>query len=265
MLQDKTAIILGASAKGGIGWETARCFAREGAKVVVAARNLGKLQLLAKEIGGLAIACDATQPESIERLVRETQEAYGPIHAGVYTPGQAWSKMIEDISPEDLSAPMKLHYEGAVLFLQHVARAMTEGGAITLMSSILAERYYPGTTAYASAKGALELFSRYAAVESGSRNIRVNCIRPTSTRTPMVERSLAIPGLYEVNVKEIPLGRMGEAEDIAEAATWLSSDRASFITGISLPVDGGNHLMRLPQISDLPPADVLEAAYTKSQ
>jgi NAD(P)-dependent dehydrogenase (short-subunit alcohol dehydrogenase family) len=265
MLQDKTAIVLGASAKGGIGWETARCFAREGANVVVAARNLGKLQPLADDIGGLAIACDATQPESIENLVRETQKAYGPIHAGVYTPGQAWSKMIDDLSPEDLTGAMKLHYEGAVLFLQYVARAMTHGGAITLMSSILAQHYYPGTTAYATAKSALEQFGRFAAVEYGPKNIRVNCIRPTATRTPMVEQSLTIPGLYEASVKEIPLGRMGEAEDIAEAAAWLSSDRASFVTGVSLPVDGGNHLMRQPLMSELPSPEVLEAAYKKGQ
>ncbi|MBT4494456.1 MAG: SDR family oxidoreductase [Gammaproteobacteria bacterium] len=261
MLQGKTAIVIGASAEGGIGWETARLFAEEGARVVVSARSSEPLHKLATEIDGLAISCDVTEAGSISRLVEATVDALGPPHVGVYSPGQASSKMIEELTRADTSEEMVLHYEGALTFLQSMAKAMTGSGAITFMSSILSGHYYPGMTAYASAKAALEQLVRYAAVEYAAKGLRVNSIRPTSTRTPMVEEALAIPGLEETAIKEIPMGRIAEPREIAEAAAWLSSDRASFVTGVNLPVDGGNHLMRMPHLADMPTADDLDAAY----
>ena len=261
MLEGKTAVVIGASAQGGIGWETAKLFAEEGARVIVSARQLDKLQPLANEIGGHAIACDVVDRTSIQNLIDETLATYGEIHVGVYSAGQAWSKMIDEINPEDISDAMALHYEGALAFLQCAARAMKSGGALTYMSSILSENYYPGMMAYAAAKAALEQLIRYGAIEYAALGIRVNGIRPTSTRTPMVEEALSIPGLLETAVKEIPMGRIAEPREIAEAALWLSSERASFVTGVNLPVDGGNHLMRMPHISDMPTPEELDAAY----
>jgi NAD(P)-dependent dehydrogenase (short-subunit alcohol dehydrogenase family) len=264
LMSEKTVIVLGASAEGGIGWVTAKILAAEGANVVVSARNKESLTVLAEQINGLPVTCDATDPSSIARLFDQAKKAYGSVDAAIYTPGQAWSKMIDDITPKDLREAADLHYHGAVYFLQQAAKHMVNGGAVTLMSSITAQHYYPGTACYAAAKGAVEHFARYAAVEYGTRNIRVNCIRPTSTRTPMVEEALKLPGLEEAGTKEIPLGHIGEPEDVAEAAVWLSSDRASFITGVTIPVDGGNHLMRMPQASELPSPEELAAAYADS-
>jgi NAD(P)-dependent dehydrogenase (short-subunit alcohol dehydrogenase family) len=261
MLAGKKAIVIGASAEGGIGWETARLFAAEGAKVIVSARQMDKLEQLAGEINGIAIACDVTDRNSIQNLVEQTRDAIGGLDIGVYSPGQAWSKMIEELIPSDVSDAMALHYEGALAFLQSASGAMPEGGALTFMSSILSEHYYPGMMAYAGAKAALEQLIRYAAIEYAPKGIRVNSVRPTSTRTPMVEEALALPGLLETAVKEIPMGRIAEPSEIAEAALWLSSDRASFVTGVCLPVDGGNHLMRMPHLSDMPTAEELDAAY----
>ncbi|MBT5005719.1 MAG: SDR family oxidoreductase [Halieaceae bacterium] len=264
LLEGKTVVILGASAKGGIGWVTAKNCADEGANVVVSARNQAKLSELANQVQGLAVRCDATDPESIAALFAQAHQHFGSVDAALYTPGQAWSKMIADIEPNDLREAANLHYHGAVYFTQQATRRMVNGGAITLMSSISAQHYYPGTAAYAAAKISVEHFARYAAIEYGPRKIRVNTVRPTSTRTPMIEGALQLPGLEAAATREIPLGRIGEPEDVAQTVAWLSSNRAAFITGATIPVDGGNHLLRMPLADELPGPAELEASYTDS-
>ncbi|MGV6806547.1 MAG: SDR family NAD(P)-dependent oxidoreductase [bacterium] len=263
LLKGKTLVVLGASAEGGIGWVTAEQAAAEGANVVVAARNKEKLAALAEKINGFAVSCDATDPESIANLFKEANDHYGSVDAAVYTPGQVWSIPIKDITPKDLKEAADIHYNGAIYFTQQAGNYMEQGGSVVLMSSISAQHYYSGVATYASAKAALECFARYAAIEYGDQKIRVNCIRPTSTRTPMIAEALKLPGLEEAGVKEIPLGRLGESDDIAQAAIWLSSDRSAYITGVMLAVDGGNHLLRMPLPSELPSAEEIEASFAE--
>lgn len=260
LMQGKVAVILGASAEGGIGWATAEAMAREGAKVVVAARSEEKLQALAKKTGGLAVRCDATSQADIAALGETVRRAYGKADAALYTPSGVWFSLIDTTSDADLRAAMELHFFGGFAFVQEMRRTIDRDGAITLISSITSSNTQDGVVAYSCAKGALQVLTRYAAREYASAGIRVNCVFPGLTDTPMVAGATGHPKMRAAFEREVPLGRLGQASDIAEYITFLSSDRASFITGVFTPIDGGNFMTRLPRFDELPTMEEMGAA-----
>jgi len=263
LMKGKVAVILGASAAGGIGWVTAETMAREGAKVVVAARSQDKLDQLAKKIGGIAIRCDATKRADIVGLADRVIQQFGKIDAAVYTPSGVWFSPITATAEQDLRDAVELHFFGAFFFTQEMARAIRENGTIVHMSSITATSPITGIGAYSCAKGATMVLTRYAAAELAERKIRVHCMFPGITRTPMVG-ALGIDKVRKAHEREIPLGRVGEACDIAEVITFLSSDRAAYMTGTYQPVDGGNHLTRLPRADEMPTLEEMQTAMAGS-
>jgi NAD(P)-dependent dehydrogenase (short-subunit alcohol dehydrogenase family) len=260
LMQGKVAVILGASAEGGIGWTTAETMAREGAKVVVAARRLDKLEMLAKKIGGRAVQCDATRRQDIVALGKIVRLEFGKADAAIYTPSGLWFSMLESTEESMLREAMELHFFGAFFFVQEMRQAIDHGGAITLISSITSSNIQDGVVSYSCAKGAVEKLTRYAAKEFAPQRIRVNCVFPGLTDTPMVASSTGNPALRKVFNREIPLGRLGRAADIAEYITFLSSDRAEYLTGIYTPIDGGNFMTRLPRFDEMPSMEEQEAA-----
>lgn len=253
LMRGKVAVILGASAEGGIGWTTAQTMAREGAKVVVAARSLDKLQRLAQLAGGVAIACDATKRADIVSLADQVKARFGKVDAAVYSPSGVWFSTLETTDEGSLREAMELHFFGAFFFVQEMRRVMQQDGAITLISSITSTNTQDGVVSYSCAKGAVQNLTRYGAKEFAPRRIRVNCVFPGLTETPMVAGATGNPALRQVFEREIPLGRLGKAEDIAEYITFLSSNRASYITGVFTPIDGGNFMTRLPRFDEMPP------------
>jgi NAD(P)-dependent dehydrogenase (short-subunit alcohol dehydrogenase family) len=252
LMQSKVAVILGASAEGGIGWTTAETMAREGAKVVVAARSLDKLEALAKKIGGVAIRCDATKQADIVALADEVKQRFGKADAALYTPSGLWFSTLETTDEKTLREAMELHFFGGFFFVQQMRRVIDRNGAITLVSSVTATNTQDGVVSYSCAKGALQVLTRYAAKEFAPYNIRVNCVFPGLTETPMVKDVMSQPAIRKVFEREIPLGRLGKASDIAEYITFLSSDRAAYITGAFTPIDGGNFMTRLPRFDEMP-------------
>jgi NAD(P)-dependent dehydrogenase (short-subunit alcohol dehydrogenase family) len=181
----------------------------------------------------------------------------------LYTPSGVWFSPIEATVEKTLREAMELHYFGGFFFTQEMARAIQKDGAIIHLSSITATSPIEGIVAYSCAKGATEVLTRYAASELAKRKIRVHCVFPGITRTPMVG-ALNIDKVRKAHEREIPLGRVGEASDIAEAITFLCSDRAAYMTGVFLPVDGGNHMTRLPRLDEMPTLEEMQAAMAGS-
>ncbi|MET0545066.1 MAG: SDR family oxidoreductase [Caulobacterales bacterium] len=260
LMQGKVAVILGASAEGGIGWTTAEAMAREGAKVVVAARSAEKLETLAKKTGGLAVRCDATKRDDLVALADTVKKQFGKADAAIYTPSGVWFSMLESTEESALREAMELHFFGGFFFVQEMRRAIDKDGAITLISSITSTNTQDGVVTYSCAKGAIQNLTRYAAKEFAPYNIRVNCVFPGLTDTPMVSGATQNPALRKVFEREIPLGRLGHASDIAEYITFLSSDRASYLTGVFTPIDGGNFMTRLPRFDEMPSMEEQQAA-----
>jgi NAD(P)-dependent dehydrogenase (short-subunit alcohol dehydrogenase family) len=252
LMQGKVAVILGASAEGGIGWVTAETMAREGAKVVVAARSIEKLEKLAQKTGGLAVQCDATKHADITALAETVKKEFGKADAAVYSPSGVWITTIATTEEPVLREALELHFFGGFFFVQEMQRVIDHDGAITLISSITSSNAQDGVVAYSCAKGAIEVLTRYAAKEFASRQIRVNCIFPGLTHTPMTAGATEHPGVRKAFEREVPLGRLGYAADMAEYITFMSSDRANYITGVFTPIDGGNFMTRLPRYDELP-------------
>ena len=168
--------------------------------------------------------------------------------------------MLAGTDETSLREAMELHFFGGFFFVQEMQKAIDHDGAITLISSITSTNTQDGVVGYSCAKGAIQNLTRYAAKEFAPNNIRVNCVFPGLTDTPMVAGATGNPALRKVFEREIPLGRLGAANDIAEYITFLSSDRASYITGAFTPIDGGNFMTRLPRFDEMPSMEEQQAA-----
>lgn len=245
----KTAVVLGASAEAGIGWTTAKAFAERGARVVVGARREAPLQALADTIGALAIRCDGSREDDIIAFAARIREAYGNIDFAVNCAGAPSNDSISTSTAASLQPSLDVNFIGNVLFTRHMAEMMHDDGAITLISSTAVDRTMPPNFSYSCAKAATECLARYAAVEYGGRGIRVNAIIPGFILTEMTSPMTSMPDVIKAFEREIPLGRCGVAQDIADVILWLSAP--NIITGTALPVSGGNQLTRLPRMDEM--------------
>jgi NAD(P)-dependent dehydrogenase (short-subunit alcohol dehydrogenase family) len=249
-LRNKVAVVLGASAEGGTGWAIAEALAAAGAKVMVASRSLAPLEKLAGKIGGKAIACDAGRESDIIRLVQATVDTFGKIDIAVNAAGLPMLGMIADAQADTLQQALDVNYLGNVHFVKQAAAAMNDGGSIVLITSASAVQPMQPHFAYACAKAATDCLVRYAALEYGPRGIRVNSLQPGPIKSDMSKHLFAIPGVEPVFAREVPLGRVGLPEDYADVVLWLSGP--AFVTGVNLPVSGGNHLTRIPRPDEIP-------------
>jgi NAD(P)-dependent dehydrogenase (short-subunit alcohol dehydrogenase family) len=250
LLENRVAVILGASAEGGTGWAIAERFAAEGARVIVAARSFDKLQILAARIGGAAIACDATRQDQVEALAAFALSTYGRLDIAINAAALPVAATIADCTAANLQAAIEADFFANVYFVKHMAQRMTSGGSIILFSSMNATHPQMPFMPYACAKAATDCLVRYAAIEYGPRGIKVNSILPGPILSDLGRQYFSIPGVTEAFTREIPLGRIGYVEDFADAALWLAGP--SFITGVNLQVSGGNHLSRFPRPDELP-------------
>jgi len=249
-LEGKVAVVLGASAEGGTGWGMAEGLAAKGAKVVVAARTLEPLQRLANKIGGTAVKCDAGDECDISALAEHVIRDYGKLDIAINSAATPTLGFIADATPALLQQGVQVNYFGMVYFVRHMAAAMTGPGSIILVSSMSVTHPIAPHFAYACGKAAMECLVKYAALEYGPRQIRVNGIRIATVLSEMAKAHYTSPGVTELFTREIPLGRLGLPEDMASAAAWLSGP--AYVTGSILDIAGGNQLNRFPFLDELP-------------
>lgn len=246
LLRDKVALITGAST--GIGAAAARLFAREGASVVVSARSADKLAALVDEIetaGGRAVAAvaDMTVDDDCARAVATAVDSFGRLDVAFNNAGIGpEARPLVDGAAEVWDATLALNLTGVARCMRHEIRAMltSGGGAIVNNGSTAAFYGTAFSAAYSAAKHGLVGLSKTAAAEYGAADVRVNVVNPGVTETPQPAPWLdSVPGERERVAKWNALKRIADPEEVAEAALWLCSDRASFVTGAVLPVDGG--------------------------
>ncbi|GHO93569.1 2,5-dichloro-2,5-cyclohexadiene-1,4-diol dehydrogenase [Reticulibacter mediterranei] len=244
-LEGKIAIITGASR--GIGAAAARLFASEGASVVLASRSEQEMTHIVEEIrsvGGnaLAVPTDVSSAASLEELVRQTVETYGRLDIAFNNAGIGMHKPFIEYTEEEFDRVLSVNLKGVFLAMKYEIIAMLEagGGAIVNTSSVGGLVAGPGLAPYSASKHGVIGLTKGAAGEYGKHNIRVNAIAPGSTLTDMMARWIALePGIEQQLIHATPLGRMSNPAEVAEAALWLSSDSASYVTGATLLVDGG--------------------------
>jgi NAD(P)-dependent dehydrogenase (short-subunit alcohol dehydrogenase family) len=253
-LQNKIAVITGGGS--GIGRATARLFAREGAQVIVAEINAAQAQQVADEIGAnaLAIATDVTSEDSINALFTQVSERFGKLDILVSNAGRPWQSTSLTATNDDWETCLNLNLKSAWLGARAAHPLMTNGGSIVTIASTQGYRSNDRSFPYSAAKGGLLALTRNLAVEYAPDRIRVNAIIPgqiESIRTEGYFNSFTDPTEARRRVlATFPLGRLGKPEDVANAALFLASDDAEWITGIWLVVDGGRDAA-LVDLSDL--------------
>ena len=244
-LKDKVAIITGAAS--GFGAEIARVYAREGARVVIADLNEAGAQAVAAGIGPAAVGikCDVTKRADIDHAVKTAVDKFGTVDIVVNNAGDTHKNQpflnVDEASFDrcfDVNVKAIYHMINAVVPLMRAKKS----GVIINVGSTAGIRPRPGLSWYNASKGAANLLTKSLAVELAPDNIRVNVIAPVMGVTGMLGDFMGVPDTPENRARfiaSIPLGRLAVPQDIANAALFLASDDAAFLTGVELPVDGG--------------------------
>lgn len=251
-LTGMNALVTGAS--GGIGSAIARALARQGARIAVSGSNAEKLRAFRdeldehtpqhlQEVDHVAIACNLSNPDEVEKLVPATVDTLGGIDILINNAGITRDNLIMRMKDEEWSEVISINLEAAFRLMRAAAKPMMKArfGRIVTVTSVVGATGNPGQANYAAAKGGLTAMSKSLAQELASRNITVNCIAPGFIRTAMTD---VLPDAQKEALNaRIPMGRMGEGEDIGAAAVYLASREAGYVTGQTIHVNGGMAMM----------------------
>ena len=238
-MQGKVAVVTGGAS--GIGLAAARLFLAEGARVAVVDQDAAAVAALPREVLGLV--SDVGDPAAVDAAHRQAVAALGPVTTLMTSAGISTGQAVQDTPPEDWERVMRVNLTGTYLWLRAVLPGMGPGGAVVTVASQLALSGGRGNAAYIASKGAVISLTRSVAVDVAARGIRVNCLAPGAIETPLLARSFARradpAAARAASEARHAMGRLGRAEEVAEAALYLASDAAGFTTGVVLPVDGG--------------------------
>ncbi|PYO67726.1 MAG: 3-oxoacyl-[acyl-carrier-protein] reductase [Gemmatimonadetes bacterium] len=239
-LSDKVALVTGGSR--GIGFSIAQALAGAGANVAVLGRDGAKAAEAAQALGngrGRGYGCDVTQVAQVERVVAAVEQEFDRIDVLVNNAGTTRDNLLFRISEADWNTVLDTNLKGAFLVTKHAARGMIKRrwGRIINIASVVGISGNKGQTNYTASKAGLIGFTKSVSKELASRNVLVNAVAPGFIDTELTRR--ISPEARDALIKAIPLGRLGQGQDVAAAVLFLASDFASYITGQLLVVDGG--------------------------
>lgn len=247
-LEGKVALITGAAK--GIGASTAALFAREGAALALMDKDAVALEettakLSAASAQVFSLPGDVSRKQDVDAVVQGAVSRFGPVTVLVNNAGVTLTRPFMDTTMDDVDFLVNVNLKGLILASKAVIPLMAKagGGAIVHDASNAGIVGRPWQPVYGATKAGVVSLTKSMALAHARQNIRVNCICPGSIDTPMLRGALASSGDFDLNWRRtemvIPLGRIGQADDIANATLFLVSDEAKYITGVALPVDGG--------------------------
>jgi NAD(P)-dependent dehydrogenase (short-subunit alcohol dehydrogenase family) len=242
-LSGKVALITGGNS--GIGQATAELFAAEGAQVIVTARRPDVLERAIGDIGhgAIGIQGDVADPAHHALVVAEIRARFGKLDIYMANAGIITVAPSAAVTPEQFDAQFNVNARGVFFGVQAVVPLISDGGSIILTSSLAATKALDGHAVYAGSKAAVEAFARHWALELRARKVRVNVLSPGPVDTGIVQK-LGVaeadrPAFLKTMTDAIPAGRLGESEELAQAALYLASDDSRYVNGARLHVDGG--------------------------
>ncbi len=238
-LAGRRALVTGAT--GGLGRAVALAFSRESARLALLARDRERLAALRTELGEEAtiVAADVGSWSEVERAVGEAAAALGGLDAVVNAAAidTSW-RPVGELPVEEWDLAMAINLSGTFYVCRAALPHLEEGSSIVNFTSVAGVRAWAEDAAYNASKAGVELLTRTIAVEYGPRGVRANCVAPGVIDAGMTDL-VVDDGERQELVAKHPLGRLGLAEEVADAVVWLASDRSSFTTGTTLTVDGG--------------------------
>lgn len=242
-LKNKLAVITGGGA--GIGLEIARCMISAGAKVVITGRTESRLQEAVANLGAQAFYAvnDVTQLNTLEGLIAEIESLHGPVDILVNNAGINMKKPALEVTDHDFAQIIETNLTAVFSLTRVVAKRMVErqSGSIIMISSMAAYYGIDRVVAYASSKSGIEGMVRVLASDLSKFNVRVNAVAPGFIETNMMKTAFGSdPDRMNKALNRTPMAKFGKPEDIGWAVVFLASEAASYITGVSLRVDGGN-------------------------
>ena len=246
-LEDKVAVVTGGTS--GIGLATAKRFAAEGAKVIVTGRRQPELDAAVKAIGSGAIGVrgDVANLADLDRLYATVKEKHGRVDVLFANAGGGEFAPLGQITEEHFDNTFNSNVKGVLFTVQKSMPILTDGASIILNASIAGSTGNPAVSVYSATKAALRSFARTFTIDLKPRHIRVNALSPGPIDTPGLTGLAQSAGPVGASVDEVkglfvarvPLGRIGQPDEVAKAAVFLASDDSSYVTGIELFVDGG--------------------------
>ena len=254
-LENKVALITGGGT--GVGAATARLFVREGAKVVVTGRRPEPIEAVAKEVGGIAVAGDTSDPSHAAEAVAAAVSNFGGLDIVVANAGIGIDGTVGDMDDGNWQKQIDINLTGPMMMTRAAIPAMLArgGGSVVLVASTNAMAASPASAAYDVSKAGLIALARAIAVDYGPQGIRANGLCPGWIITPMGDEAMdelaAERGLggrqdaYDLATGDVPLRRPGTAEEMAACCLFLASDESSIVTGTSLVADGGGAAVEL--------------------